>query len=1001
MRENLAIYVAGTDAIFFFDEPFSVSISEIDSYGVYFKSSVLSFGEIQTSIDLRNPVSTSGGCSFTVPRQIYYATNTEQPEIMFGGVLPPGGSLRVMDFVSTNANQISVDSYVEEGFYHLGLELLYCYNYNSDYGLVNVERGRLGTLAQPHFINAALGQYPVLTSYPTAWVGRPIYIFNQNGIWRKGFLTSAPVFAVDTITINWAPIDVKISSNLSSSQIAPVTTFADAHYVSSPLKIGQVALIDGPIGLFSKNGTSFTRIDTNAPWSASWQYFVNPTLDSFFNAGQKTPAWPIFGTKFDPVTYGSAVTFTVNDSTSITASLSTSLPDGEVYLYGGGRYFLTPSIGTAGQTITNADIATALNNFYRSTIPTNINNLDPIAGLFTNDTHSDCYQWKIKVTGNLTSSSVIPGGLFWGLVWSETEFSGDSDFTIINPEADLLKEFNDAGGPINTCKLNISAGTTTLHYSQMLKDESLNAYDRQHAGVDFDEWTWDGVSRYPLRIIGLPPARGTPENYDLSVQGVNGIKSHITFFNIEPPFTSIPNVLLAKRWWEYGEKFIFLRDSLSDGEFACKATWFEPGKESECSCILYLENYSPYSGGYLYKVLGVNGDESESSRPAGIGDWQSNRASFRRIPRTPWQRDYIAIKNVLCSTDGSDPIFTIYGGLGFPIEWLDAESIERFCLYSPGFREFVFDLTEKTAAEAFLPILLLSNTALIGKYKNNDYVISRVPVGDMYGGADWFLSDDDFIGLPESTTFQDIVTQYQVIFKTVNNKDTVDIFVTDTDAVQIFGCGGTLTVNLDCCFPFTSSTDVENLAKTYFSRWIRCYGKPQREWVLKIPFSKGKDFNLCDIIEVTSKYLYGNSPGRGVNDQRARIVELTQDPVNDLTTIRARVQAINTGCYCKSITVWIYSTSPQVKARLYPEYKCFGNPNSFDDLPDEVWRLVDSNGMDVSCYIASMTVQSDYCDLVLEPGDGVFDIGWYTLLYEDTYDDPGYFPFDLGVSELR
>lgn len=889
MKYNLGFKIGGLiDSLgrqYFFSAEEAVSSLQT----VPLSHSIISFSSFDSVLDIHSPVATTGGGSIVLPRRVYGAGGLwVQLDEIFGGVLPERTAARLTGSISSTQTTFTAEGTVENGYYHLGTECV----------LVSgstITRGQAGTYAQPHYANAELSQYPVLSTFPYAWNSRPIIIYLNNKIWRVGYLTGVPVIGDETITLSWVPLEARVSDTPPNALVSPLAHLHSAHYISVPLHIPQMVIVNNEVAMGQYNTANNTySIYTDTPYYQQFDNLVMVPTNRIPDYTLEGKAGSLTGLRvFDydnPSRFGYIKLGTkVNDTSYILEIYGLSGISGTINLAvaGGGSFFITPAIGTVGSTISVWDLFTAL-NAYNSARPDgavhSVYYYDPIASLVT--TNGGVFEIASRA-GNYQTIPFIDYGpepntlnksLYWGLIWSETTpdywTENDSLYDAIH-EAENFYYFKKDCCDISYAEGDIRSG---------LKDEYSNWRERIRDGY----WNSSApfIARYPIRC-----ATG---EIDITA-GQTNIKSHVTFNTWKFPAStygnSSVNILYASRWWELGERYICLDNTLGTGTFTAQCSWREPHCSNTLECNLtftYVDYNSNY--GYRYEVK----PDFSSVVPAGIGDWTGYRASFQRAPITPYRSDDQNILDLLTTVDGQGGTFsTVSAGLGIPESQIDLTSFERNSCYQLGVQTCSMDLTDSSVTDEISPYLFLSCTAIAGKFTGTNYKLFRVPLSPpCLDDVVLQINDNDIIGTPTSSMEYNIATNYKITVHIPGHtgaapKD-VDYYATDVDACQIFGQGLTLEIDLRGAV-FDWSMNIEDVIKSALARMVDTYGKPQRLWQITLPFDIGYKLNVGDVVSLSSDWVYGKTVGRGVTDELGRIISTTQDYLGGTTTIQVLV----------------------------------------------------------------------------------------------------------------
>lgn len=876
MRHTIDVIISGIPYTFRSDD------SSISATYTIIKNSIISIGPISSQIDIRQPIATTGGSTIVFPRRLYDGTSIET---LLGGVLPPPStSARLLATLTSSATTAQIAGVSTGSYYHIGTECIYISS--SSGNTRTITRGARGTIKQAHYVNPELGQYPYVMTYPFAWVSRYMYIvLDGTQVWMRGYITGIPTFSDDCVTIPWAPLDSRVSDTPPNALTSVRANLYIEHYVSVPLRIPMITEIDSPISIGTLSGTTYT-----VTWGTDWTRYV--AVDPIYSQELlSSPSAPTMTDSLGKVARilswsatGTAGTYTV--------SLSQTLTNGQVSISGGGRICYTQQIqGTGVGGITYLTLQTALTTYNdnRPQVPASIEQLDPTLCMVYYR-YTRCLTSKAKASTNQVSSSAV----FYGIVWWET--------TTDDPEwqGDLLGLIS-RDEYITSCKYRYSSSDRTLAVTGSGLNLSTEPAKRRNG-------MWNGVATYPIRVVG--------EGYDISCVYSGGIRAHATFFAAQQEWTGtyyqpLTSVVMAERWWEFGEKYLCLDQliSYSGDAFRVKATWQEPTSDETFETTLTLKYIAPFNSGYRYEVV-----EPPEKNVAGIGSWCGYEAVFERSAETITEPPGYGMLDLLISIDGQagDIYPTVSAGLGMPLAYIDDMSFILNDAPITAIDGCIMNITEKTVSEAMQPYLLMSCTGIaMGRDSSGNHILKRISLAaPNLQDIVLSISDDDIIGLPTSDLSQNVATVYHII------TPDKEINATDVDACQIYGQGETIEIDLSTAH-FREGIDIKDELQSVLAKMVEVYGKPQRRWRMTIPFPKGKDLCIGDCITVTSKYLYGTTPQRGVTNQAGRIVGVTQDIMGDTTTIDVICAWKNSSGYAPCFYAYLTSSSSSVQIPLH------------------------------------------------------------------------------------
>lgn len=844
MRDGWSVIVAGIEPVFCCGKAFEDNLPPQGNSGA-----LISFSSLQSSLDIHAPLAASGGASITLSRRTWGVGENAQPEALFGGLFPPSNAPRLSETLTSTDTSCTLIGNVSDfqtvnTYFHIGTECLKITavsNITSTSVDLTVDRGQRNTQSLPHFANPDLDQYPIASLYPYAWVGRPVRIIyrggNQEILWRIGYLTDSPRFEDDTIVLSWAPLEGRLTDTLGG--FSPATAnLSPLHVFTRPFKILNLfaapdeSTVEGTLtsngfvpslnDSFVETGAQHVTKNNGYSHNECWKLFSGPTeLDVVGLSGYTSSPWG--------VVYSPAYVFTSTKTAHF----------GAFFRISANSFSPCESKGLLPlfQQI-NTDFAS------RPLVPANKDEIDPIV-IIASDGNVVFY--NAKITGNFN--------YYLGFCWSESIPEGENATGAATP---LWSAFDE---PLGGQLVSSSAqGGSVESYLP-----SVDTWARSAANGD-----WDGVLRYPIR-----PPRVVKDACVVGQFSSLSLQQHVTWV-YRNRLTGDNAPLLADRWWELGEDVITFNQTLGMGSFTAKATWFEPQTDKTFEADLALDFIENADGVYKYSCKFLH-----PPYYAGIGDWGGRRAVFERSQATPISDESQGMLNLFESVDGTGGSYgTIAAGLAIAEENIDIPSFSSYDMHLHGLQGWSFDVTEQGVGDAIMPALLLSGTGVAGKIVNGSYKLARIPIcPPMVQESVLSLDDDDFIGLPKSSLEGGIVTSYEIKLD-----DETDYVFTDVDAVQIYGQGSSLSIDLGGAHweQYTSKT---NALISALSRCVDTHGKPFRRWSFTIPLSKGVLLTVGDVVTVSSKYLYGYEIGRGVSDALARIVEIEYDVMNNVCSI--------------------------------------------------------------------------------------------------------------------
>lgn len=334
-------------------------------------------------------------------------------------------------------------------------------------------------------------------------------------------------------------------------------------------------------------------------------------------------------------------------------------------------------------------------------------------------------------------------------------------------------------------------------------------------------------------------------------------------------------------WWEPGitEIWTTAEIPLSSTTGTVEIRWQEPSEEwlRALATVTHLST----SGGVSRYQIDPDVVMLDGSPCVGFGNWHG----FERCQITPptfVSAAYLGqiVARIIASTDSTSGRIADRLGDGFAIP-ISAEGLLSFeAMIPPGLGGFFrFAADDELSYNDFLELACrLTGSSIVGRLTDPTDLIAgwgpcAVPMGRPVPGekrATW--TDDDIIGIPTTADGNAgvVYTSYSI---TCGKRHWE---INDWLAGDLLGQGDALEIDLTPILvrPSRVTDDsIEQLVGTLRDR----YGVIRRRWSLRVPIELTIDLSVGDVVAITSAYLVDPAGGLGVSNRLARILSLTHD----------------------------------------------------------------------------------------------------------------------------
>lgn len=883
MRETLfALYIpgvhsGGTDFVFLSGTwPFrSASLTQVPH-------AITSVGRMASTLDLVEPIVDSSPFSIDLALDAT-STNGMTVRDIFSRDPIEIGSL-ASDYLPTSTSvQIACSASLSSQHVCIGTSVYYYTHSSYSSG---IDTGTLAThvifsqgTAQGgyQYYDSTLKIGPKVTKYPARWKGLWAYLYVWNSLfasswklYRAGYIADNPSFSLSGLTISFAPLDCKLRDHDIST-----TSSRPAHFPAGDLSRNYLTGITPAkphiIGQgFISRGTSIpvTIADdgTIALTSGSYAYsMIYQSLQPVLTTPSGACMYQLHGTEFatplrppffwspsinysEPMILGrTGTTAKVQPSSTLTAKSSSieTLPTW--------RWMLASPSG-----VTNRCGVIATRNNTRTSSPSTAATAEPLAQMTIGSTGANVPVQTMQVRVNYTATST-PAQNWFGLYWEET--CEEPQVASLG----VLSSFND--------RLRTAYGMP--YYAISCADSTLGWHDLVDAS---DCYSVKLVA--PEEIIDAPESyvRGTHRNDDGTGYAV-GDAYVLCRLGMSPTnYGTVYTLASATAWWLRGEDYIALDRLITPSG---KKTWFtatwtedpEGAVTHERQLRLSYDS-NPATGVYLYKVV------KAPRHCPGIGDWFGRQAVFLPDQRISGDTDGDLFAAYLLGDDAMQGSLWLYGG------HVDVSSLYYFPLQNLVIREWIF-ADAKTFDENFASLLAMSSSAMSFDFSGGDYRICRVATGradKALTSSAMTLTDDVILTIPTASRDENVISDYGITLPEPYGT------VTYHDAVvsQTYSSTSSIEVDLSECdiTNIESQTDAVRLMAGPLANMVSILGYDRRQWSFDIPFEVGWSLTPGALVRLTTRYTVGADVTPPPSGQLCRVLDVDQDPVGQVTSLR-------------------------------------------------------------------------------------------------------------------
>lgn len=755
-------------------------------------------------------------------------------------------------------------------------------------GDVAISRGIARTVAMPHRANLSgfLARTIPVTTVPVEWIGRRVYVYVDNALWRTMMLADNPHVDAQSVTLSVIDIVNQLSIAKKSCQVPAYATTLSAQSIaldvdvlmsrpafSVPTKRAN-AMVTTP-GSFGATGDFTGGTESNRKrvlyamdWSSIGDGFAvrygmgaMPSLtlqlqaDSTASLQATTYELPMLGGTGAATTspastckFGAAVnTEAYWDFYSEASSRQFLLMKAE---FGAVTFWAGLGIGYLG-TAADFDAPVAWNYSAAAAAPWAAK-MDA-AGLLRLNA-------RFAVANGWPDFGLLAQPLYVGLCYRRNLAPGD-DAEDVPTGSDLVAGLYSAWPQSDL--INSSSGPIETTFGGEMPDY-------RHAF-------------YPMR----PKDEGDLHNVVLTAKGVVCAVDAFRWAR-ELSAASIPiEYCEAGRWWEPGVYSIKTTAEIPmpSGETSreVEIRWQEPS--GDWLRALATVHFVETSGGVSTYAIDQSVKMLDGSPCVGFGSWhgfapcQVTPPTFVSAGSFGW-----IIAEIIASGDSTSGRNADFLGDGFAVPIGDA-AMDGFRALIPGGMSgtaFRFAADEDFGYNDFLELACrISGYSIAGKLHDGALVSAYCPTPILIGRpmasevvATW--TDAEIIGIPSTTDGYagPVYTSYSITLD--NGRRSRHWQVDDWLAGDILGQGEELEIDLTPIVTRPQAITDESI-EALVDRLRDRFGTLRRRWVLRVPIDIGIDRNVGDVVAVTSQYLVDPAGGLGVTDRLARILSITHD----------------------------------------------------------------------------------------------------------------------------
>lgn len=857
-----------------------ISISGLDTWefsssaGGAFPHSIVSIGQLQSTLDPLEPIVDSSPFSVVLAADAVYqdgrTTYLDIQTVRSFFLRPPGNRMALA------RNYIYGDQYIYTTDEADGSICIGACTYDTvldgwqgDVCVSEIYPNSPAGQISNHYIDTDLGIAPTITDRPIVWKGRFVFIYlgsqsNQN-LYRVCYLTDNPVFGLNTVELRMAPIDARIRDHHAAPLTPSVGHFATSdnrQYVRGQRvkRIVGYASDGGPelwmtgsasVSSYTFNSSTITYTGLNGTIQTVTTVPGGVPLEGNNNQRIWTPA--------SPALFRSAYGWIgITGWSSGTASFNVSIYPGEG---------LSASCQPAIRFYTTNNVSQQPAYSLRQAIPSySTTYRDPNFSLQVGDENGYTVNWQVSAAAltNIPAPSIC-------LIWrqNEPDNSYHGNYTTWSFAGAIRNEW--AGKCPNAASVKGDSGLTWLMLNE-LDVYSVRPLTQPTHHLDFSVHSWKRTGS------------------GLSVK-VHPVTEHCASYKCDPS-TSIA-LAQATAWWCPGEQDIVLDSQFcqTGNSVWLNAEWTEDGSTYFTRRFKATLIDEPNTGVFRYEVGEGLRQDGFQVDCAGIGDWFGFRASFT-VDTTVEQGDdstLIYLYMVPSAMFASASLF------------IDASYVDYNELMDHAHRLSLINtwrFADPQALDENLAAMLALNGTCLTFRSQGGYKLTRKWTGAPSKTESYVeINDDILLETPTATIDDEIVSDYKITFA---NEQTVTY--SDRVAKALFNAEKTFELDLSSC-PINTGLSNADLARGMLGELMTLvdrFGSERQIYDLVIPFEEGRDLTPGDVIRLSSDFVIGQI-GAGYDAKPSnllcRVLDVTQDLMNDRTSLKVRAETKTVGQY--------------------------------------------------------------------------------------------------------
>lgn len=750
-------------------------------------------------------------------------------------------------------------------------------------GAVTVTRGALGSLAMPHraSLSGFLARTIPVTTVPVEWIGRRVYVYVDNALWRVMMLADNPGITAHNVTLSAVDVVNQLSiAKKAGSAPAYSTSLAtqsiglefDLFQSRPAVSVGfspASALTTTP-GSFGANGafeggtsTARQRLLYLFGWyqkSGGWNYrFGSSGLPGLTLTVETYPSGGDNGSTYDLQMSGGAGSAALSPSTTCYLGPATPGANLDAFLdeASARNFYLVRAI---------FDAATYWAGLDSPTFPGQSSDWPAMAKWYESSGAESLVSAKFTADGRLSMvsrASMQVGYVDWSLFTSphvvgviyRRNLAGDEAPAEVATGDDLL------------------AGLYSRWASSGIANGSIDGPVHLDPGDEPDFYH----CFYPVR----PRTDGDVHNVVVSSRGVVFALDGYGWPRDRASASLDVDYCEPGLWWEPGIYTIKTTAEIplagSSGEVEIR--WQEPSDEwlRAVAEVTFVET----SGGVSTYQIGQNVEMLDGSPCVGFGCWHGFEPC-QITPPTFIRRSSLGaiLAQVIASTDSTSGRLGDGLGDGFAVALSRRGYLSLLATVPAGLpASYRFAADEDCGYNDLLDIACrLSGRSIVARLDpdmpaESAYGPHAVPMGRPASNevvATW--TDDDIIGIPSTADGYagPVFSSYNI---TVGERTWR---ANDWLAADLLGQGDEMSLDLT---PIVARPRqfTDDMVATLIDRLRDRFGVIRRRWSLRVPIDIGINRHVGDVVAVTSAYLIDPAGGLGVTSRLARILSISHD----------------------------------------------------------------------------------------------------------------------------